>query len=80
MARVKAELAVPGGSVWVAGSLPVVHAYVPSRRVLAEWGYEGTGPVIYRSLPGPCAADVEDRIMAAVHRRAAALRGSPAAP
>lgn len=78
--RVKAELAAPGGSVWVAGYSNFVHAYVPSRRVLAEGGYEGTGAVIYQSLPGPFAADVEDRIMAAVHRQAAALRSPPAAP
>ena len=60
--------------VWVAGYSNLVHAYVPSRRVLLEGGYEGTEAVIYQSLPGPFAVELEDRIIESVHRQVDAMR------
>lgn len=66
--RLKKELA--GENVWVAGYCNDVFAYVPSRRVLEEGGYEGGGALIYFTSilhPGPFAADIEERLIGAVH-------------
>lgn len=71
--RLKRELAAAGRRVWVAGYSNLVHAYVPTKRVLAEGGYEGTEAVIYQSLPGPFADDCEERIVESVRRQAAAI-------
>lgn len=59
--RIKRELA--HRNVWVAGYSNDVFGYVPSRRVLEEGGYEAGGAMLWGSLPGPFAPDVEDRIM-----------------
>ncbi|MFM8172899.1 MAG: neutral/alkaline non-lysosomal ceramidase N-terminal domain-containing protein, partial [Pirellulaceae bacterium] len=40
--RLKRELAASGRSTWVAGYSNLVHAYIPTRKVLREGGYEGT--------------------------------------
>jgi len=71
--RLERELAAEGRAVWVAGYSNFVHAYLPSRRVLAEGGYEGTQAVIYQSLPGPFRDDVEERVVETVVREAAAV-------
>lgn len=63
--RIKQE--VTGNPVWVAGYSNDVFGYIPSQRVLKEGGYEATGAMLYTSLPGPFALDVEDRIMSKVH-------------
>lgn len=76
----KRELAAAGRSVWVAGYSNFVHAYLPTRRVLTEGGYEGTQAVIYQSLPGPFRDDVEDRVMTTVRRETSALLGEAARP
>lgn len=68
--RLKKELAGKDRLVWVAGCSNLVNAYVPSRRVLLEGGYEGTEAVISQSLPGPFHLDLEERIVGAVHRQA----------
>jgi neutral ceramidase len=72
--RLKGELRQEGRPVWIAGYSNLVHAYVPTRRVLLEGGYEGTEAVIYQSLPGPFAVEVEERIVESVHRQVHALR------
>ena len=72
--RLKGELRAEGKPIWVAGYSNLVHAYVPTRRVLLEGGYEGTEAVIYQSLPGPFSVEVEDRIVESVHRQVNALR------
>jgi len=59
--RIKRELAAR--NVWVAGYSNDVFGYVPSRRVLEEGGYEAGGAMLWGSLPGPFAADVEERII-----------------
>ena len=45
-------------------------AYIPSRRVLTEGGYEGGGAMVYYGLPAPWSPEVEERIVAEVHRQA----------
>lgn len=72
--RLKRELASPNEIVWIAGYSNLVTCYVPSKRVLLEGGYEAGGAMIYTSLPGPFAEDVEERIIDSVHRLVKALK------
>ncbi|MCU0960517.1 MAG: neutral/alkaline non-lysosomal ceramidase N-terminal domain-containing protein [Pirellulaceae bacterium] len=58
--------ALRGRATWVAGYANDVMAYIPSRRVLAEGGYEGGGAMVYYGLPGPWSPDVERLIVDAV--------------
>jgi hypothetical protein len=51
---------------WVAGYTNDVMAYIPSRRVLAEGGYEGGGAMVYYSLPSPWKPTIEEAIIKAV--------------
>ena len=62
--RIKAELS--SGTVWVASYANDVLAYIPSRRVLLEGGYEGATSMVYFGHPTVWAPDVEERIMNAV--------------
>jgi hypothetical protein len=66
--RLKQEL---GGATWVAGYSNDVMAYIPSRRVLTEGGYEGGGAMVYYGLPSPWTPDVEEDIVRAVHQLSA---------
>jgi hypothetical protein len=66
--RLKRELGP--GPVWVAGYTNDVMCYIPSRRVLDEGGYEGATSMKYYGRPAPWAADVEERVVAAVRRLA----------
>ena len=66
--RLKGELS--GTKTWVAGYTNDVMAYIPSRRVLLEGGYEGGGAMVYYGLPSPWSADVETKIVAEVQRQA----------
>ncbi len=68
--RLKQELS--DRHVWVAGYSNDVFAYVPSKRVLNEGGYEGGGALIYFTTvlhPGPFAEDIEERIINSVHQQ-----------
>jgi hypothetical protein len=47
-------------TLWVAGYTNDVFAYIPSRRILAEGGYEGGGAMIAYGQPAPFTSDVED--------------------
>ena len=58
----------PGVHLWVAGYSNDVFGYVPSRRVLAEGGYEGGGAMLYYGRPGPFDASVEARILSTIER------------
>lgn len=58
----------PRRHMWVAGYSNDVFAYVPSRRVLREGGYEGGDAMIYYGRPGPFTEAVEELIVAKVHR------------
>ena len=62
--RLKQELPA---TTWVAGYSNDVMAYIPSRRVLIEGGYEGAGAMVYYSLPSPWAPTVEAKIVDGVH-------------
>jgi hypothetical protein len=66
--RLKSELT--GSKTWVAGYSHDVMAYIPSRRVLTEGGYEGGGAMVYYGLPSPWGPEVEERIVAEFHRQA----------
>jgi hypothetical protein len=75
--RLKREL---GPTAWVAAYSNDVMAYVPSRRVLSEGGYEGGGAMVYYGLPSPWAPEVEEQIISTVHRLAGDAAPAPQAP
>ncbi len=58
----------PGEPLIAAGYSNDVMCYIPTARVLREGGYEPVDSMIYYGQSGPFAGDVEDRVMAAVHR------------
>jgi neutral ceramidase len=66
--RLKSELT--GTRTWVAGYSNDVMAYIPSRRVLLEGGYEGGGAMVYYGLPSIWGPEVEETIVKEVHRQA----------
>jgi hypothetical protein len=63
--RLKKELGAE--KVWVAAYCNDVFAYIPSRRVLEEGGYEGGGAMVYYGQPGPFAPPIEETIVGKVH-------------
>ncbi|MCL4207840.1 MAG: neutral/alkaline non-lysosomal ceramidase N-terminal domain-containing protein [Pirellulaceae bacterium] len=65
--RLKSELRGP--RTWVAGYANDVMAYIASRRVLAEGGYEGASAMLYYGLPTGWAPESEDLIVHEVHRQ-----------
>ncbi|MHC4477468.1 MAG: neutral/alkaline non-lysosomal ceramidase N-terminal domain-containing protein [Planctomycetota bacterium] len=54
--------------LWVTAYANDVPCYIPSRRILAEGGYEAVGAMIYYDRPTQLAREVEDRITATVLR------------
>ena len=44
-------------------------AYIPSRRVLTEGGYEGGGAMVYYGLPTVWSEHVEDQIIAEINQQ-----------
>jgi len=62
------------GRTWVAGYANDVMAYIPSRRVLSEGGYEGGGAMVYYSLPSPWMPTIEEGIVETVARLMAATK------
>ncbi len=54
-------------ATWVAGYAHDVMAYIPSRRVLTEGGYEGGGAMVYYGLPTIWHETVEQVIIEAVN-------------
>jgi hypothetical protein len=59
--RLKQKLG--GSSIWIAAYTNDVMAYIPSKRVLEEGGYEGGGAMVYYGLPSAWDATVEERII-----------------
>jgi hypothetical protein len=53
--------------LWVAGYSNDVMAYIPSRRVLLEGGYEGETAMVYYGLPTRWGPNVEEQVVSAVH-------------
>jgi hypothetical protein len=60
-----------GTETWMAGYSNDVMAYIPSRRVLNEGGYEGGGAMVYYGQPTVWSEMVEEQIMEEVQRLAA---------
>jgi neutral ceramidase len=58
-----------GTATWVAGFANDVMAYIASRRVLIEGGYEGATAMVYYGLPTSWALESEDMIIQEVHRQ-----------
>jgi hypothetical protein len=64
--RLKRELAGP--IVWIAGYSNDVMAYIPSKRVREEGGYEAEGAMRFSvTHPGPWAPTLEEKIVSKVH-------------
>lgn len=59
--RLKAELG--RDATWVTGYANDVMAYIPSRRMLSEGGYEGGGAMLYYGLPTIWAPELEELIV-----------------
>ncbi|MEX2579693.1 MAG: neutral/alkaline non-lysosomal ceramidase N-terminal domain-containing protein [Verrucomicrobiales bacterium] len=57
-----------GTSTWVAAYANDVMAYIPSRRVLEEGGYEGGGSNVYYGLPGLWKDSIEETVVDAVNK------------
>lgn len=73
--RLKRELA-GASAVWVAGYSNDVFAYVPSKRVLLEGGYEAERAMAYGPttvMPGPFAPSVEENVIGLVRKLAEAV-------
>jgi len=64
--RLKKEF--DAGRLWVMGYANDVPCYIPSRRILAEGGYEAEGAMVYYDRPGRLSPKVEDLIVGAVRR------------
>jgi hypothetical protein len=64
--RLKAELGPK--KIWVSSYTNDVMAYIPSRRVLGEGGYEGGGARFPYGLPAPWGPSVEKQIIDEVHK------------
>jgi neutral ceramidase len=56
-----------GTTTWIAAYANDVMAYIPSRRVLDEGGYEGGASHVYYGLPSLWAPTIEEDIVRAVH-------------
>ena len=53
--------------IWVNAYSNDAPCYIPSRKVLAEGGYEGENAMVYYDQPAKFAPGVEERVIAAVH-------------
>jgi hypothetical protein len=72
--RCKTDFAGP--FVWVAGYCDDVFAYLPSRRVLFEGGYEGRTGIAHQLVATPFLPTVEDRVMGALTKLVSQVRAS----
>lgn len=63
------------GKTWVVGYCNDVMAYIASKRVIKEGGYEGGGAMLYYGLPSPWAESIEEKIIAMVRSQVAELGG-----
>ena len=70
--RLKRELGAD--KLWVAAYSNDVFAYIASRRVLQEGGYEADTSMIYYGQVGPWAPAVEDTLVGKVHQLVKKLR------
>ena len=69
--RLKAEY---GDQIWISAYANDVMAYIPSKRVLLEGGYEGQSSMMVYGMPTErWSTDVEDRVMQGVEKVVTAL-------
>ena len=64
---IKTKTRFPG--TWIAGYTNDVMAYIPSKRVWLEGGYEGAGAMMYYGLPTRWHSSVEDKIHTEIDRQ-----------
>ncbi|MEO8129235.1 MAG: neutral/alkaline non-lysosomal ceramidase N-terminal domain-containing protein [Bryobacteraceae bacterium] len=64
----RAQKEYPKHKLVVAGYSNEVMCYIPSKRVLAEGGYEAVDSMVYYGQPGPFTPEVEETIFHAIHR------------
>jgi len=64
--RLRKEL--DGSRLWLTAYANDLPCYIPSRRVLAEGGYEADFAMVYYDRPARLRPEVEDLIVATVHR------------
>ncbi|MGL5095363.1 MAG: neutral/alkaline non-lysosomal ceramidase N-terminal domain-containing protein, partial [Planctomycetia bacterium] len=64
----KKEFADKTKIVWTAGYNDDVFAYLPSRRVLLEGGYEGRDGIVHQLTPAPFTDAVEDVVMGGLRK------------
>jgi neutral ceramidase len=69
--RIKRNLGA--SRTWVSAYCNDVMAYIPSKRVLKEGGYEGATSMTYYGQPAVWSDDVEETVIAAVARRIEAV-------
>ena len=62
-----------GSSVWAMGYSHDVMAYIPSRRIWDEGGYEGASSMIYYGLPDRWSGTVEEDVLRIIGRARAML-------
>jgi hypothetical protein len=67
-----------GPVVWVAGYCNDMFAYVPTKAVLQEGGYEGGRSVLWSYLPAPFTGETEERVMSATRKLVAQVGATPA--
>ena len=65
---VNVKKAYPKENLFIAGYCTEVQCYIPTRRILAEGGYEPESSMIYYGYPGPFADNVEDKVLSAIHK------------
>ena len=65
--QLRLKMEFDGARMWVNAYANAAPCYIPSRKVLAEGGYEGEGAMVYYDQPAKFAAGAEERIIAAVH-------------
>jgi hypothetical protein len=64
--RLKKELGAE--RLWVSGYCNDVFAYIASKRVVQEGGYEAATSMIYYGQPGPWSPEVEEVLIGKVHQ------------
>jgi hypothetical protein len=64
--KTDSQLAAGGTRIWCAGYANDVMAYIPSKRVLLEGGYEGAEAMVHYGFPAAWAPEVEEIITKAV--------------
>jgi neutral ceramidase len=62
----KTKKAFASEQLFVAGYCNQVVCYIPTKKILAEGGYEAVQNMIYYGMPGPFKNNVEEKVLAAI--------------